>query len=76
MKKIRWEQPRRTIPKHPYRDSAILYGILAGVVVGISAATGGNVRKAVTIAGILWVVATAYAWWRWHERIHAGEKDR
>jgi drug/metabolite transporter (DMT)-like permease len=76
MKRFRWQAPPRRIPKHPYRDSAILYAVLAGVVVGITAATGGSVRKAVVIAAVLFVVATAYAWWRWRERLRRDEGEQ
>jgi Flp pilus assembly protein TadB len=67
-KRLRWEgSPYRT-PRHPYRDSAILYAILAGVVVGITALTGGNMRAALVVAPMLFVIATAYSWWRWRRR--------
>jgi Flp pilus assembly protein TadB len=67
-KRLRWEgSPHRT-PRHPYRDSAILYAILAGVVVGITALTGGNMRAALVVAPMLFVIATAYSWWRWRRR--------
>jgi Flp pilus assembly protein TadB len=67
-KKLRWDGTPRTIPKHPYRDSAILYAVLAGVVVGVTALTGGNMRAALIVAPVLFVVATAYSWWRWRQR--------
>ena len=69
MKKIRWETPARRIPKHPYRDSAVFYAVLAGVVVGVTALTHGDVRRSVIIACALFAGATAYSWWRWRERI-------
>ena len=71
MRQLRWERPGRPIPRHPYRDTAILYAVLGGLVVGITALTGGDVRRAVIIACALFVGATAYSWWRWHERIRA-----
>jgi Flp pilus assembly protein TadB len=75
MKKIRWETPARQIPKHPYRDSAIVYAVLAGVFVGITAVTGGDVLRSVLIAVVLFVAATAYSWWRWRERIRRQEHE-
>ena len=56
------------IPAHPYRDSAIFYAILAGIVVGVTALTGGNMRTALILAPLLFVVATGTAGWRWRER--------
>jgi 4-amino-4-deoxy-L-arabinose transferase-like glycosyltransferase len=67
-KRLRWEASPRRTPGHPYRESAILYAILAGVVVGVTALTGGNMRAALVIAPLLFVVATGYSWWRWRRR--------
>ena len=38
MKRLRWEPPEaeRRLPKHPYRDSALLYGALAIIVVVVA----------------------------------------
>jgi uncharacterized membrane protein len=75
MKRLRWEeQAKRPLPKHPYRDTVVLYAILAGLVVGVTALTGGDVRKSVVLAVILFVGATAYSWWRWRERIRRAEE--
>jgi hypothetical protein len=57
------------VPRHPYRDTAILYAVLAGIVVGVTVLTGGDMRRAVVIACLLFVGATAYSWWRWYQRI-------
>ena len=67
-RKLRWDGTPRTTPKHPYRDSAIVYAVLAVVVVGVTALTGGNMRAALIIAPMLFVVATGYSWWRWRKR--------
>jgi hypothetical protein len=80
-KRLRWGgSPRRALA-HPYRDSAILYAILAGAVVGVTALTGGNVRAgggraALVLAPLLFVVATAYSWWRWRQRERAEAEDQ
>ena len=67
-RKLRWDGTPRTVPKHPYRDSAIIYALLAGIVVGVTALTGGNMRTALIIAPLLFVTATGYSWWRWRQR--------
>ena len=67
-KRLRWDGTPRTTPRHPYRDSAIMYAILAAAVVGVTALTDGNMRAALIIAPVLFVVATGYSWWRWHQR--------
>jgi hypothetical protein len=70
-KRLRWDGPPPSRPAHPYRDSAVVYALLAGVVVGVTALTGGNVRAALIVAPTLFVVATAYSWWRWRQRERA-----
>ena len=67
-RKLRWDGTPRTTPRHPYRDSVIVYAVLAVVVVGVTALTGGNMRAALIIAPMLFVVATGYSWWRWRKR--------
>ena len=69
MKKLRWQLHERMLPKHPYRDSAFVYGGMAGLVVAIAAATGGNVVRSVIIAVAVFFVATLYSWWRLRERL-------
>jgi hypothetical protein len=69
MKRLRWDTPGRRVPKHPYRDTVVFYAVLAAVVVGVTALTGGDVRRSLIITGALFVAATLYSWWRWHERL-------
>ena len=68
MTRLRWDSPR-PVPRHPYRDTAVFYAVLAGIVIGVTALTGGDVRRSVIIACALFLGATAYSWWRWRERI-------
>lgn len=68
MKKLRWDTPR-PVPRHPYRDTAIFYAILAGIVIGVTVLTGGDLRRSLVLAGALFFGATAYSWWRWQQRI-------
>jgi hypothetical protein len=72
---LRWDGTPRTVPKHPYRDSAIVYAVLAGVVLGVTALTGGNMRAALIIAPLLFVVATGYSWLRWRMRERKGAES-
>ena len=79
MKRLWWQGPQRPVPRHPYRDTALLYGALASIVVIFAAASGGNVVKAVIIAAAVFAGATAYSWWYWRDRIRKqerGEIDR
>lgn len=73
MKRLRWDSPladhTRPVPKHPYRDSALLYGALAILVVVIAAATGGDIGRAFFYAVAVFVVATAWTWRTWRNRL-------
>ena len=75
-----WQTPQRPVPKHPYRDTALLYAVLAGLVVVFAAATGyQHLVKAVVVAVIVFFAATTYSWWYWYDRIKKakrGEFDR
>jgi hypothetical protein len=76
MRRLRWEGEQRRLPAHPYRDSAIVYAVVAGLVIGLAALTGGNMRVAIVIAPALFVVATGYSWWRWRQRERQEVKDQ
>ena len=62
------------IPKRPYRDSAIFYAILSAIIVGVAAITGGDLVKAGVVAVGFFVVATAWSWWRFRQRLERGER--
>ena len=74
-RKLRWESSPRKIPAHPYRDSAVVYGVLCAICIGVVALTGGNMRNALIIFPLLFVVGTGYSWWRWHEREKAAARE-
>jgi hypothetical protein len=63
----------RPIPAHPYRDAAIVYGIMAVALVIVAALTGGDVIRALFVGGIFFVVATAWTSWKFRGRIR--ERD-
>jgi hypothetical protein len=88
VKYLRWERPE-TPPKHPYRDTALLYALFAAIIVAVTAISGGNLLPggsarsgvlgalaragAVPVAAGFFVVATGFSWLRW--RTH-GERER
>jgi O-antigen ligase len=53
-------RPRRR--PRPYRDTALVYGAFAIIVVVIAAATGGRVLWAVVAASCAFVLGTAWTW--------------
>jgi hypothetical protein len=71
-RRLRWDAPaERPIPKHPYRDTALVYGGMAIVVVLIALATGGGLVRALAISGLFFVVATLWSWRNWRNRLRA-----
>lgn len=74
MKKLRWESPR-PMPGHPYRDTAILYAVIAVIVIGVAVLTGGDLGLAVIVAVALFFSAAGYSWWRWNQRIWQGGQE-
>ncbi len=65
---------RRRLPKRPYRDSAIFYGVLAVVIVVVAVATGGSILEAILVALAAFILATGWSWWRFREQ--AEERGR
>ena len=61
----------RPIPDHPYRDTALVYGAMALVLVVVATLTGGSVLRAAVAALLFFALATAWSWWRFHARIQA-----
>jgi len=53
----------------PYRDSVLLNAVLAALIVLISWATGGDLGRALVFAALYFVLATAWAWWRFKQRL-------
>jgi membrane protein DedA with SNARE-associated domain len=75
---------RLPVPKRPFRDSAIFYGVLSILFVVVVWATGGAVLPrwddeqreigGLLIAIVFFLVATAYSWWRFRQRIEEEEQ--
>jgi hypothetical protein len=76
---------RRELPKRPFRDSAIFYGVLSILFVLIVWATGGALLPrwddeqreigGLPIAIAFFLVATGYSWWRFRQRIEEEEEE-
>ena len=57
------------LPKRPYRDSLVLNLVLAGAILLLAWATGGNLGRALVVSLGFFVVSTAWSWWRFRRRI-------
>jgi membrane protein DedA with SNARE-associated domain len=78
------KRPQTPMPKRPFRDAAIFYGALSVIFVVVVWATGGAVLPrwdddqreigGLTIAILFFLVATAYSWWRFRQRMRLEEE--
>ena len=64
----------RPIPRRPYRDSIVLYAVLAVVIVVVAAATGGSILRALLFALGFFALATGWSWYRWRARLRDGPR--
>jgi hypothetical protein len=63
------------LPKHPYRDSAIFYGVLSAILLGVTYATGGGMWRAVVVAVGFFVIATAFTWYRFRNKLEERARE-
>jgi len=70
-RRLQWGLPESPRPKHPYRDTLIVYGVLSILIVLVAWATNGAVGKAAVIAVFFFVVASAWSLYRWRSRLRA-----
>ena len=66
---LRWRPPEPQTPTHPYRDTLLVYGGLAVVVVLLGWATGGSLARSIIVAAIVWIAACTWSFARWHRRL-------
>lgn len=61
------------VPKHPFRDTAIFNGSLAGILLLVAWFTGGSANRALVWAVLYFVIATAWGWYGFRRRL---ERER
>jgi hypothetical protein len=61
--------PEQPPPKHPYRDTLVIYAVFAVLIVVVAWLTGGGVARAASIAALFYVVASAWSVSRWRVRL-------
>jgi membrane protein implicated in regulation of membrane protease activity len=69
-------RPPRRRRSRPYLDSALLYGTLAAIIVAVAGLTGGGIEKALLVAAVFFVGATAWSWWRVRQRLVRQARER
>jgi hypothetical protein len=73
---LRWGLPESPVPKHPYRDSMLVYGFFAVLVVLLAWITGGPIGKAVVIATVVWAAASIWSIVRWRQQLRREAAER
>ena len=69
-RRLQWDLPETPPPKHPYRDTLLVFAGLAVIVVLVAWATGGSVGQAVEVAIVFFVVASAWNVYRWRAKVN------
>ena len=75
-RRLRWGMSETAPLKHPYRDTVLVYGGLAVVIVVFAALTGGNVGKAVILAVAFFVFACAWSLTQRRRMLRRGARER
>ena len=75
-RRLRWGVPDSPPPRHPYRDTFLVYGALALVVVLVAWATGGGLWKAIAVAAAFFVAATGWNTYRLRQREREAREAR
>ena len=72
----RWEPAPLPVPKRPYRDTAIFHVVLAGLIVLVAFLTGGSLARAIVVALVFFVLATAWSWSQWRKQLSRGQAQQ
>ena len=59
-RRLQWDVPDRLPPKHPIRDTLLVYGAFAVIIVLVAWATGGGVARAAVVGVVFFAVASAW----------------
>jgi hypothetical protein len=68
-RRLQWGLPEPPPPKHPYRDTLLVYGVLALLVVFFAWVTGGPIGKAFVVAAVVFVIASGWSVLHWRMRL-------
>jgi membrane protein implicated in regulation of membrane protease activity len=73
---LKWGVPEQPPPKHPYRDTLLIYAVFAVLIVVVAWLTGGGVARAAVIAVVFYVIASIWSVSRWRARLQREEAER
>jgi hypothetical protein len=75
-RRLHWGLPEAPPPKHPIRDTLLVYAALAGVVVLFAWITGGSLARALVVAVVFFLLASLWNIWRFRNQLRAGAARR
>jgi Flp pilus assembly protein TadB len=76
-RRLEWGGPPASPTRNPYRDTFVVYGVLAVIVVVVALLTGGSFGRAIVVALLFFVAASAWNVYRLHaRRRRAAEAER
>ncbi len=62
-------------PRHPYRDSAIFYGVLSAILVGVTYGPAAGCCAPSSSRVGFFVIATAFTWYRFRNKLAEREQE-
>lgn len=68
-RRLFWGVPEQPAPRHPYRDTLIVYAVFSVLIVVVAWLTGGGVARAASVAVLFYVVASIWSVSRWRARL-------
>jgi Flp pilus assembly protein TadB len=75
-RRVAWGSgPPTSLPKRPYRDTVIVNAGLAVTIVLVGWLTGGRIRNAVIVAAAFFVVATAWSFRVWRNKLREADAE-
>jgi len=75
-RRVAWgTRPPTPLSKRPYRDTVIVYAGLAVTIVLFAWLTGGRLRKAIIIAAAFFVVASAWSFRIWRQKLREADAE-
>ena len=75
-RRVAWgSRPPTPLSKRPYRETVMVYAGLALTIVLFAWLTGGRIRKAIIIAAAFFVVATAWSFRVWRNKLREADAE-
>jgi Flp pilus assembly protein TadB len=67
-RRLHWSAPERSATRHPYRDTAIVYGAFAVIVVVVAWLSGSGLARGLIVAAVFYAAAVGWSFYRLRRR--------